>query len=232
MWNDCIGSNQDIDYLDTHHRLIFYRLLCILVLCNESESLLQTRQNRHAMRLLRPISANSHHDGIQFHRRGPGYCSDSLNPTFLSQPTVLSSINAIRMKNCQKQIYAGNSTQYSTKRWFGNRSTGTVFLSRFILLLLSLFLCQCNAMTITSDFWMATSTQLIPRAQTTNAGASASSAAASATDTPTAITLPQPFDTSLGSNFTAPSCPQFFKTFLNDKDFITCYPFSLLLQVR
>ena len=43
--------------------------------------------------------------------------------------------------------------------------------------------------------------------------------------------LPQPFDTSLGSNFTADSCPRFFKSFLNDQNFRSCYPFSLLLRV-
>jgi hypothetical protein len=52
-----------------------------------------------------------------------------------------------------------------------------------------------------------------------------------ATDVVQSSSLPQPFDTSLGNNFTAPSCPQFFKTFLADKDFKACYPLSLLLQV-
>lgn len=44
--------------------------------------------------------------------------------------------------------------------------------------------------------------------------------------------LPHPFDTSLGNNFTAPSCPTFFNNFLKSKDFNDCLPFSLLLQVR
>ena len=43
--------------------------------------------------------------------------------------------------------------------------------------------------------------------------------------------LPHPFDTSLGNNFTAPSCPTFFNNFLNSDDFNNCLPFSLLLQV-
>jgi hypothetical protein len=44
--------------------------------------------------------------------------------------------------------------------------------------------------------------------------------------------LPHPFDTNLGNNFTAPSCPTFFHNFLNSNDFNDCLPFSLLLQVR
>jgi hypothetical protein len=43
---------------------------------------------------------------------------------------------------------------------------------------------------------------------------------------------PQAFDSSIGTNFTSQSCPRFFKTFLSDKEFKSCYPFSLLLQVR
>ncbi|ETI26443.1 hypothetical protein G647_03220 [Cladophialophora carrionii CBS 160.54] len=42
--------------------------------------------------------------------------------------------------------------------------------------------------------------------------------------------LPTPFDTSLGSNFTSPSCPQFFSTFLSNATFQACVPVSLLLQ--
>ncbi|EXJ56531.1 hypothetical protein A1O7_06875 [Cladophialophora yegresii CBS 114405] len=42
--------------------------------------------------------------------------------------------------------------------------------------------------------------------------------------------LPTPFDTSLGSNFTTPSCPQFFSTFLSNTTFQSCVPVSLLLQ--
>jgi len=44
--------------------------------------------------------------------------------------------------------------------------------------------------------------------------------------------LPQPFDTSLGNNFTNTACPNFFDSFLNDAAFQRCYPFSLLLQVH
>lgn len=43
--------------------------------------------------------------------------------------------------------------------------------------------------------------------------------------------LPTPFDTSLGNNFTAPSCPAFFQSFLSNSTFQDCLPFSLLLQV-
>ncbi|KAF1814910.1 hypothetical protein P152DRAFT_391388 [Eremomyces bilateralis CBS 781.70] len=51
-----------------------------------------------------------------------------------------------------------------------------------------------------------------------------------ATSTEGPSSLPLPFDTSLGSNFTSPSCPTFFKTFLSDPTFQSCLPFSLLLQ--
>lgn len=66
--------------------------------------------------------------------------------------------------------------------------------------------------------------------------ASASSAAATSTGIATAPgtgkgTLPQPFDTSLGNNFTSSACPAYFTKFLADSTFQTCYPFSLLLQV-
>lgn len=44
--------------------------------------------------------------------------------------------------------------------------------------------------------------------------------------------LPKPFDTSLGNNFTSPSCPAFFQNFLSNSTFQDCLPFSLLLQVH
>lgn len=42
--------------------------------------------------------------------------------------------------------------------------------------------------------------------------------------------LPVPFDTSIGSNFTDPACPQYFSKFLADPTFQSCLPMSLLLQ--
>lgn len=42
--------------------------------------------------------------------------------------------------------------------------------------------------------------------------------------------LPEPFDTSLGSNFTNPNCPNYFTKFLNNATFQSCLPISLLLQ--
>lgn len=68
---------------------------------------------------------------------------------------------------------------------------------------------------------------------TTDAG-TASSTASSTIETATpssAAALPMPFDTSLGNNFTSPSCPTFFHDFLNNSTFVSCLPFSLLLQV-
>lgn len=47
-----------------------------------------------------------------------------------------------------------------------------------------------------------------------------------------ATSLPRPFDSSIGTNFTSPTCPQFFNDFLSNQTFNECLPFSLLLQVR
>lgn len=49
--------------------------------------------------------------------------------------------------------------------------------------------------------------------------------------TSTNVPLPRPFDTSLGSNFTSASCPNFFSSFLGNSTFTSCLPLSLLLQV-
>ncbi|OJD35356.1 c6 zinc finger domain containing protein [Diplodia corticola] len=46
----------------------------------------------------------------------------------------------------------------------------------------------------------------------------------------TATSIPQPFDTSLGSNFTSSNCPNFFNSFLENSTFVDCVPLSLLLQ--
>jgi len=48
--------------------------------------------------------------------------------------------------------------------------------------------------------------------------------------TTTATSFPSPFDTSLGDNFTAQSCPQFFSTFLSNSTFRSCRAISLLLE--
>lgn len=47
-----------------------------------------------------------------------------------------------------------------------------------------------------------------------------------------AASLPKPFDTSLGNNFTSSTCPTFFNSFLNNQEFNDCLPLSLLLQVH
>jgi len=83
----------------------------------------------------------------------------------------------------------------------------------------------------------ARSLPTIVSATTSSGHVSASSTATDSqtlnTATPTAQSiLPRPFDTSLGDNFTSPSCPAFFTTFLNNDTFNACLPLSLLLQVR
>jgi len=84
-----------------------------------------------------------------------------------------------------------------------------------------------------SDVPSATFTLVTATGYGAGAGAAA---AATATVDPTATkatSLPQPFDTTIGSNFTTGSgCPLFFNKFLNEPQFQQCYPFSLLLQVR
>ncbi|KAL8651522.1 MAG: hypothetical protein Q9210_003199 [Variospora velana] len=42
--------------------------------------------------------------------------------------------------------------------------------------------------------------------------------------------LPRPFDTGLGNNYTNPECPVFMNNFLRNETFNSCVPFSLLLQ--
>ncbi|KAG8627473.1 hypothetical protein KVT40_004956 [Elsinoe batatas] len=42
--------------------------------------------------------------------------------------------------------------------------------------------------------------------------------------------LPTPFDTTLGNNFTSAACLPFFQSFLSNATFSACLPFSLLLQ--
>ncbi|KAG9841991.1 hypothetical protein KCV05_g8368, partial [Aureobasidium melanogenum] len=61
--------------------------------------------------------------------------------------------------------------------------------------------------------------------RSTSTSSSASSASTTSSDT-----LPIPFDTALGNNFTTSSCPAFFKNFLSNDAFNECVPLSLLLQ--
>ena len=44
-------------------------------------------------------------------------------------------------------------------------------------------------------------------------------------------TLPRAFDSGFGTNYTQPSCPTFLRSMVNNETFISCVPFSLLLQV-
>jgi hypothetical protein len=59
---------------------------------------------------------------------------------------------------------------------------------------------------------------------------SSASTTTSALTRETVYPLPRPFDNSLGSNFTASSCPTFFSDFLSNPTFTTCLPLSLLLR--
>lgn len=71
---------------------------------------------------------------------------------------------------------------------------------------------------------------------TGSSGIPAPSSTSSASETiqtaaPISTTLPRPFDSSIGNNFTQQSCPQFFNNFLSNATFQECLPFSMLLQV-
>lgn len=97
----------------------------------------------------------------------------------------------------------------------------------------------------TSSDSSSTSTEQSSSSSTATSSASSTAAASSTTDSPTTTkssathspsvtvvttSLPVPFDSSLGTNFTSPSCPQFFTNFLANSTFKSCTPISLLLQ--
>ncbi|KAI9668686.1 MAG: hypothetical protein M1829_005299 [Trizodia sp. TS-e1964] len=56
------------------------------------------------------------------------------------------------------------------------------------------------------------------------------SASSSAAAAPTPTSLPVPFDTSIGANYTSQACPNFFQRFLANTTFTSCAPLSLMLQ--
>ncbi|KAF1353556.1 hypothetical protein BDV97DRAFT_290688 [Delphinella strobiligena] len=70
--------------------------------------------------------------------------------------------------------------------------------------------------------------RLIKRAQDSSATTATGTSIASSTTETSA--LPSPFDSSIGNNFTASSCPAFFQTFLSSSAINECLPLSLLLQ--
>ena len=74
------------------------------------------------------------------------------------------------------------------------------------------------------------STTTIRPSSTSGSASKASGTLAVATQTAMA-SLPRPFDSSLGNNFTSTTCPTFFNHFLNNQTFKDCLPLSLLLQV-
>lgn len=68
-------------------------------------------------------------------------------------------------------------------------------------------------------------------ASTTTAPEAAATSSSSDSST-TTTSLPRAFDGGFGTNFTQPSCPTFLRSMVNNDTFISCVPFSLLLQVR
>ena len=75
---------------------------------------------------------------------------------------------------------------------------------------------------------------ITPSSAESSSPSSTSATSPGSSQTPSATVvitpLPSPFDTSLGSNFTAQSCPDFFNTFLSNATFKSCTAISLLLQ--
>lgn len=69
----------------------------------------------------------------------------------------------------------------------------------------------------------------------TDAASTTTAAAASQTSnsdsSTTIVSLPRAFDGGFGTNYTQPSCPTFLRSMVNNDTFISCVPFSLLLQV-
>lgn len=64
-----------------------------------------------------------------------------------------------------------------------------------------------------------------------SSASSFSPTASAPTPDSTVTTLPKPFDGGFGTNYTQSSCPTFLKAFSTNATFISCLPFSLLLQV-
>ncbi|KAF6240517.1 hypothetical protein HO173_001185 [Letharia columbiana] len=63
---------------------------------------------------------------------------------------------------------------------------------------------------------------------TTAAEVAVTSSSSDSSTTPTS--LPRAFDGGFGTNFTQPSCPTFLRSMVSNDTFISCVPFSLLLQ--
>ncbi len=64
-----------------------------------------------------------------------------------------------------------------------------------------------------------------------SSGSSASATTSGSTSDPIVASLPKPFDGGFGTNYTQQTCPAFLKSFSTNQTFISCLPFSLLLQV-
>ncbi|KAI4233803.1 MAG: hypothetical protein LQ352_008217 [Teloschistes flavicans] len=67
------------------------------------------------------------------------------------------------------------------------------------------------------------------KSSSSTSGAAAPSSIVTAPGADTS-SLPRPFDTGLGNNYTQPNCPVFINNFLRNTTFTSCVPFSLLLQ--
>lgn len=69
--------------------------------------------------------------------------------------------------------------------------------------------------------------------QTTSTGTIvyASASTAGVDNAPAATSLPQVFDSNLGTNFTSTACPNFLNNLKQNSTFQNCYPLSLLLTV-
>ncbi|KAL8676725.1 MAG: hypothetical protein Q9186_006791, partial [Xanthomendoza sp. 1 TL-2023] len=84
----------------------------------------------------------------------------------------------------------------------------------------------------------STASPAVPTSTSVTAPKSRSSSSSSSSPEPTSIVtatetdsnLPRPFDSGLGNNYTDNSCRTFMNNFLRNETFVSCLPFSLLLQ--
>ncbi|KAL8810198.1 MAG: hypothetical protein Q9200_002761 [Gallowayella weberi] len=85
--------------------------------------------------------------------------------------------------------------------------------------------------TSTASPAVATTTSVTVPSSSSSSSSSAPRPTSIATAPVTDSNLPRPFDSGLGNNYTDENCPKFINSFLRNETFISCLPFSLLLQV-
>ncbi|KAL8799020.1 MAG: hypothetical protein Q9182_006199 [Xanthomendoza sp. 2 TL-2023] len=88
------------------------------------------------------------------------------------------------------------------------------------------------ASTSTASPAVATTTSVTVTSSRSSSSSSSPRPTSIVTAAETDSNLPRPFDSGLGNNYTDENCPKFINNFLRNETFISCLPFSLLLQVN